>query len=306
MDKKELAELLQEVTALSKSDITALIAGEDDNLLPAAEIKKALKPHFTDFVKNIQDDYFKKGKRERMTEFEDNIRSEYKIKSKAHGEALVKELVDQFKKDPPEPAKGKKGIEDMTEAEIKAFVEGTDYFKTVTENLKTDFDKVKAEYDEFKTKQEKQSIESFVGEFALSLLDAANPELEDSESVVKTRKSDYIREVISSAKWRVNSDNTITLLDEAGNEMKDDRSRPIKPETFIKEIMDKRFVYRAADPSKKTPGQPPAKNPGNGVQLDKTTADLKAMGVNEAMKWFTSLPRDKISAGEAIFKEAYP
>lgn len=221
----------------------------------------------------------KMGKRKRMTEFETAMRAKYGEQFKQQGESMVEAIVT-FKEQEAERLRVEleslksKGIrpsdlKGLSDEDAKAFIANHPFHAETLAAAKAEVAAKEAALEDFKRQIESEKITGAVQTRALELLETEyRPKLTGNTEIDKRTKQAFLRELLDTAKYKVEETGQILALDAHGEPLK-------SPTTYLPLPFDQLALNTAAnwferhpvDPNKQAPGASGGKATAAGVAI---------------------------------------
>ena len=244
--------------------------GEDADALKDSEgkirpIMDVIKEHQTNKLTELQEQYkadkdnqYSRGRRETAEEWEKRLRAKHGITDTSlKGDELVT-AIEEKRQAEIEQLKLSLKDEDLTEAKIKSSkfyqdleMQKQEEIEKITGEWKTKLD---AKDEEFQKKESERKMLNILGGY----LQSDKLQLSDDAEVNKTRRNNFIREVMNTPHRFDESGNPV-LLNEDGSLRKDEMQNAIKFEDFVTKSIKNNIGFKVDRVP--TPGAP---NPTGG------------------------------------------
>ena len=263
-------EALASVFGQPVEDFTALFVepaakeGEQPKPLAGEAFTTKLQEVFKSETARFYAEGEKRGKRERMSEFEKNVRAKYGATLNQQGEALIDAVVAakagelETLRTELEAMKAKpsaKSLKEVDENEAKAFIVNHPFFKTEIEQREAAVKAKEQEFEQFKSEIETRQVLSVVEAEAQNILMAKfRPKLSENPTVAKNAVSDFVRDLMTAAKYKVEDGKGPVALGADGEPVKDENFRQLNFEQWVLARAALRFDPHPVDPNKSAPG----------------------------------------------------
>lgn len=121
---------------------------------------------------------------------------------------------------------------------------------------KTEYDKIKSEYDDYKTSEERNRIMGMVTISAWDLVAAKSPIIEKNETVAANRRRDFLSK-LSAYDYELQSNGDPIVIKD-GKRLENEHGNLITFKTFVSDLSDLYFEFRAQDEVGNAGNKPPA------------------------------------------------
>ena len=206
------------------------------------------------------------GKRERMSEFERQVRAKYGETYKQQGEALIDAIVTAKAQEAEAlrteleglKSKGIKpsDLKGLSDEDAKAFIANHPFHAESLAAAKAEVAAKEAALEEFKQQVEGEKITGAVQSRAMELLESEyRPKLTGNAEIDRRTKQAFLRELLDTAKYKVEETGQVIALDPHGEPLK-------SPTTYLPLSFDQLALNTAANWFERHPVDPNKQSPG--------------------------------------------